>query len=273
LGPALRHGSPASRAIEMGAMTVRSTSRRGESYDFRGIREYTSGDDTRRVHWPTSARLGRLMIQEFLETGPQHWVLLFDNTQPAECGPGGCTPLDLATRIGASLCRYADSVGAAITMVALGDDIALRTSSGSSQRRCLQALEWLARLKMRDAERLENWIGSLSSYVPRQACAFLLTSRATFSPDALDALESLGSSSFLEVLIFQARISMGGPTIGAYQAGLHALRERAVRARLIEVEQTLTQVFHGVTPIVDVQGMRDGDSLVPHSPSMNGDCA
>ncbi len=45
-----------------------------------GIREYIPGDPMKRIHWPTSARRGRLMVKEF-ELDPQAEVWLFLDAQ------------------------------------------------------------------------------------------------------------------------------------------------------------------------------------------------
>ena len=38
--------------------------RKGGSEDFLGLRSFETGDSIRRIHWPSSAKLGRLLIVE-----------------------------------------------------------------------------------------------------------------------------------------------------------------------------------------------------------------
>ncbi len=45
-----------------------------------GVREYVTGDPMKRIHWPTSARRGQLMVKEF-EQDPQAEVWLFLDAQ------------------------------------------------------------------------------------------------------------------------------------------------------------------------------------------------
>ena len=45
-----------------------------------GVREYVTGDPMKRIHWPTSARRGSLMVKEF-EQDPQAEVWLFLDAQ------------------------------------------------------------------------------------------------------------------------------------------------------------------------------------------------
>ncbi len=52
-----------------------------------GIREYTFGDSIKRVHWPSTARQGRLMVKEF-ELDPMADIWLFlDMAESAHVGP------------------------------------------------------------------------------------------------------------------------------------------------------------------------------------------
>lgn len=45
---------------------------------FHSLREYVPGDDRRHVHWKTSARSGRLMVQQFVDTRRSHVVVVLD---------------------------------------------------------------------------------------------------------------------------------------------------------------------------------------------------
>ena len=55
-----------------------STSRRGDSRDFYGIREYRPGDDSRLICWKISAKHGRLMLREFERHEHRGVMILLD---------------------------------------------------------------------------------------------------------------------------------------------------------------------------------------------------
>lgn len=61
--------------------TRRAPAPQGE--DFYGVREYRSGDDPRRIHWPTSARLGTLMVREEEVAGRDRVTILLDDRTSA----------------------------------------------------------------------------------------------------------------------------------------------------------------------------------------------
>ena len=48
------------------------------SVTFHRIREYTPGDDMRRVHWPSTARRGQLMVRHLVDTAQAFTVVLID---------------------------------------------------------------------------------------------------------------------------------------------------------------------------------------------------
>ncbi|MEV4118468.1 DUF58 domain-containing protein [Micromonospora sp. NPDC049645] len=49
------------------------------SITFNSLREYVVGDELRRVHWRTSARVGELMVRENVDTSLPRLVVLLDN--------------------------------------------------------------------------------------------------------------------------------------------------------------------------------------------------
>ncbi|SCG69633.1 DUF58 domain-containing protein [Micromonospora halophytica] len=70
------------RAVPTGAgrsLEGRSDSVPHGSITFDSLREYVVGDELRRVHWRTSARVGELMVRENVDTSLPRLVVLLDN--------------------------------------------------------------------------------------------------------------------------------------------------------------------------------------------------
>jgi hypothetical protein len=61
------------------------------SITFDSLREYVVGDELRRVHWRTSARVGELMVREHLDTSLPRLVVLLDNRAEAHPAPTDAT--------------------------------------------------------------------------------------------------------------------------------------------------------------------------------------
>ena len=59
------------------------------SITFDSLREYVVGDELRRVHWRTSARVGELMVREHVDTSLPRLVVLLDNRAAAHPGARG----------------------------------------------------------------------------------------------------------------------------------------------------------------------------------------
>jgi uncharacterized protein (DUF58 family) len=77
-----------------GAAETEAGQSRGAGIEPRGIREYTSGDSMRYIHWKSSARAGRLLVKEF-ETGSHAAVaFVLQRTKGTEHGLGGNTTLE-----------------------------------------------------------------------------------------------------------------------------------------------------------------------------------
>lgn len=61
--------------------------RRGAGSELFGFHEYSTGEDSRLIHWPTSARVGRLLVREFEQEEQREVTLVFDNSAPEKRTP------------------------------------------------------------------------------------------------------------------------------------------------------------------------------------------
>lgn len=57
--------------------------RRDWSGDFHGIRAFQPGDRLKLIHWPATARAGRLMVRQYDRRLPEKYCLVFHSIQPA----------------------------------------------------------------------------------------------------------------------------------------------------------------------------------------------
>jgi len=81
------------------------------------VREYRRGDDLRRVHWRSSARIGELMVRR----EEQHWqaraTVLLDNRHAAHRGAGAAASFEAAVSAAASIALHLVERGYAVRLV------------------------------------------------------------------------------------------------------------------------------------------------------------
>lgn len=95
---------------------------------FHALREYQPGDDRRFVHWRSSAKAGRLLVRQFLDTRRSHVAVLVD-TDPGQFRSGHARPAGAAE---AATPDHAASTPAALeadveTAISVGASIMLRS--------------------------------------------------------------------------------------------------------------------------------------------------
>jgi uncharacterized protein (DUF58 family) len=104
--------------------------RRPSGYDLHSVREYEQGESLRRVHWPTTARRGQLMVKE-LEDSPRESLVVVLDCDPA--GDAGISPessFDAAVRAAGSILRVHVLRGRRCALVTTAQaDCATRESS------------------------------------------------------------------------------------------------------------------------------------------------
>ncbi|HSJ92588.1 MAG TPA: DUF58 domain-containing protein, partial [Gaiellaceae bacterium] len=94
--------------------------RRAAGFDFHSVREYERGESLRRVHWPTTAKRGQLMVKE-LEDSPRDAVAVLLDCDPA--GAAGTPPnssFDDAVRAAGSLVDAYARRGREVALVTTG---------------------------------------------------------------------------------------------------------------------------------------------------------
>src|SRR3954453_21603143 len=74
-----------------GASSLHTAEMRGEGSEFYGIREYQPGDPLRRVHWRSSARMGRLAVVEYEHDVSVDLTLVLDARRGSDVGVGAET--------------------------------------------------------------------------------------------------------------------------------------------------------------------------------------
>jgi uncharacterized protein (DUF58 family) len=87
------------------------------------VREYRRGDDLRRVHWRSSARLGELMVRREEQPWQSRATLFLDNRRGSHRGQGIASSLEAAVSAAASVAVHLTHRGFAVRLVtATGED-------------------------------------------------------------------------------------------------------------------------------------------------------
>ncbi|GAA3669532.1 DUF58 domain-containing protein [Nocardioides ginsengisoli] len=115
------------------------------------VREYRRGDDLRRVHWRSSARMGDLMVRREEQPWEAHATVLLDNRHLAHRGQGPASSLESAIIAAASVAVHLERHGYAVR---------LATADGGAAEGAEAALEELATLTQSHRSRLDlSWSG------------------------------------------------------------------------------------------------------------------
>ncbi len=109
------------------------------------VRDYRQGDDLRRVHWRSSARVGELMVRREEQPWQSRATLFIDNRVIAHRGHGVASSLEAAVSAAASIAVHLSRRGFAVRLVtAQGEDTATLWHDRSSATNSGPLLESLA---------------------------------------------------------------------------------------------------------------------------------
>jgi len=105
-----------------GESTVRQLYR--SAAEFYTMREYVTGDDLRRIHWPSVARTGHLMIRQDESTRRSIATVFLDN-RSAAVGASGSPAFERAVSVAATLGRVLVKAGFAVHLATVDQPAAL----------------------------------------------------------------------------------------------------------------------------------------------------
>ena len=128
------------------------------------VRDYAHGDSLRRIHWPYTARMNRLMVKEFdIGVSAQAWALL-DLERRTHLGRPPDNTEELAVKVAASLVQHWDENGIPVGLAANAADLwMLKPDRRPAQLGIL--METLAGLHADGALPLERFIYDLRPHL------------------------------------------------------------------------------------------------------------
>src|SRR5262249_8768555 len=159
-----------------GASPLHSAEMRGEGSEFFAIREYQPGDPLRRVHWRSSARMGRLAVVEYEHDVSVDLALVLDARRGSEIGDGADTTLEMAVTAAASLARRVLERGNSCRLVIPGVPVP-RQTGGRGVDTLYQILEALARVNAEQTETAAEAVAMVLPELERNATLTLVTAK------------------------------------------------------------------------------------------------
>jgi len=193
-----------------------------------GVREYVPGDPMKRIHWPTTARRGQLIVKEF-EQDPQAEVWLFLDAQhgihaekPYETpGPQSNgwifdrrpeyklapSTLEYAISATASLAHYYLRQRRAVGLVTAGRQYRVIPAE-RSERQESKILETLAFIEAESDLSIAGLVAAQAGQLPQGSSAILVT--PTIYPELLAVVDDLQRRNLRPVVVLLIADSFGG---------------------------------------------------------------
>jgi uncharacterized protein (DUF58 family) len=188
---------------------------------FHALREYQPGDDRRYIHWRSSAKAGRLLVRQFLDTRRSHLTMIVD-ADPDKYD-GGEDDAETAISVAASLAVRAHMDEQDFTVLCR-DRSASRTSAPL-------ALDELARVELGTSD-LYAQAGEGLALAPDTSMAVLITGTATPFIQVQRALGRFETEVLKVALTIDSRQRVGVKNVGGLTLmNIHRLDDlRAVLA-------------------------------------------
>jgi uncharacterized protein (DUF58 family) len=136
-----------------------------------GVRDYHPGDTFNRIHWPTTARHGKLMVKEFeLDPFSDVWLVL-DLDEATLVGKGPHSTEEYGVTVAASLAKHFLRENRAVGLLSQGQVL----TADRGPRQLLRMLELLAFVKPKPQPRLYELLLAEQQRFGRTDCLVVVT--------------------------------------------------------------------------------------------------
>jgi uncharacterized protein (DUF58 family) len=163
------------------------------------VRDYRVGDDLRRVHWRSTAKVGALMVRREEQPWQSRCTLFIDNRSRVHRGQGPHSSIERAITAAASIAVHLTAQGFQVRLVsATGEEIEHGWHDGdvtSSTRPLLERLAVLPTVTSNDL-----YTGWVDESVTSGMCVAVLGDVNDHDRDFLSGLHHRGSASYAVVL-------------------------------------------------------------------------
>lgn len=220
------------------ALLVGDASRRRRSYilspEVSSVREYSAGDSISRIHWPSTARSGKLMVKTFDQgRANEMWVVLDQQAETA-MGEGADSTDETAATIAASTVHKYLGLQLPVGFASVGSEaMVLPPERGPGQRS--EVFGHIAKSRPEGEQPLFSLLAELEREVSRGSSIVAITS----APDGdwVDAMGALQKRGVQAVVVLLDRTSWDPE-----------LEEETSRARLVAYGVRTYVVRRGVSP-------------------------
>ncbi len=149
----------------------------GASPSFHGTREYRHGDELRTVHWPTTARRGKLVIKEFDREVARYMTIFLDLEARNLSGLGQKSTVEYSVKIAASLARKTLAGRGLVQLYGAGQQN-LFVPPGAGQRQLLRILSALVEVRQDGELPFCELLGLHLRKLPRGSAAVMIFTSA-----------------------------------------------------------------------------------------------
>lgn len=149
---------------------------KGRGIDFEDVREYSPGDDVRRIDWNVSARQRKPYVKRFIEERELVILLLVDMSSSGHFGTVGRTKREVAAELAGALAfsaiRDSDRVG----LVMFTDNVEVYHPPRKSRQHVLRLIrDLLYRPIKHDGTSIKNALAFVNRVIHRPAVIFLIS--------------------------------------------------------------------------------------------------
>jgi uncharacterized protein (DUF58 family) len=231
-------------ARDVGA--TRSRFRGPAGFEIHAVRDYAPGEPLRAVHWPSTARRGRLMVKDLEDTPLDDFAVILDQDRDGVAGPPGRSSFDAAVRAAGALARAQAQWNRRVTVVGTADgaEVVRIRSLGHDWE---VALDALASIMPVAGARIDRALRDPATAVSRARELVVVTGRPDRAVDALLELRRTGRAVSLVVVATETYAGRGSdrPDPAVLRAAAHGIPVAVVSAES-SIEEALAGRLAGV---------------------------